>query len=211
MLKQLCLIGAAVAGLATGTAMAQQSPWMIRVRAAHLGLDTSSAPGTGGLAGVPADAITVNSKWIPDIDVTYFFTKNIAAELLLTIPQKQEVTVNAAGLGKIGTFEHLPPTLLLQYHFDLGQAKPYVGAGINYTRISSQNFTVPGPGVVSLDSNSWGLAGQIGVDIPITKNWSFNLDLKKIQIRSDVKVLGVKASDVKLDPWVFGIGVGYRF
>ncbi len=40
--------------------------------------------------------------------------------------------------AKIGTLKHLPPTLLAQYHFtNLGAFKPYVGAGINYTRFSS--------------------------------------------------------------------------
>lgn len=33
---------------------------------------------------VPADAITVNDKWLPEVDISYFFTPNIATELVLT-------------------------------------------------------------------------------------------------------------------------------
>lgn len=69
---------------------------------------------------MPANAITVNDKTIPEVDITYFFTPNIAAELVLTVPQKQTVTVQPSALGgpvDIGTFKHLPPTMMLQYHF----------------------------------------------------------------------------------------------
>ena len=69
------------------------------------------------------------------LDLTYFFTKNIAAELVLGVTPH---TVNGTGgitpFGKVGDAWLLPPTLPLQYHFDTGTAfKPYVGGGVNYT------------------------------------------------------------------------------
>ena len=207
-LRNALLLGAAVASFSSA-AFAQasgESPWMVRARATHLGTDTSSDAVPGVLA---TDAIDVNSKWIPELDITYFFTKNIAAELVLSVPQKHKVTVNP--LGEIGTFKHLPPTLMVQYHFtDLGAIKPYVGAGVNYTKIWGENMTALGQ-PVTLDGSSIGLALQAGVDYKLNRNWYLNADIKKVQIKSDVMLGGSKISEVKLDPWLVSIGVGYRF
>jgi outer membrane protein len=39
-----------------------------------------------------------------------------------------------------------------------------------------------------------------------------NMDIKKIYLNTDVSVNnGAVTADVDLDPWVFGVGVGYRF
>ncbi len=73
----------------------------------------------------------MNDKVIPELDISYYFTPNFAAELILTYPQKHDVRSDGT---KIGTLKHLPPTLLAQYHFtNFGAFKPYVGAGINYS------------------------------------------------------------------------------
>ena len=201
MKARLCLVAFAL--LFAGQAMAQQSPWLVRARAVHLEMaDKSDQVGGSGAF----DRLTVNNKWIPEVDVSYFFTPNIAAELILTVPQKQ--TVSLAGT-EIGTFKHLPPTLLVQYHFTgLQGYKPYVGAGINYTRISQVDLA---GGAATLDSHSWGGALQAGVDIPLDKNWSLNFDIKKIYIQSDVSLNGVHQGTLKLDPIAAGVGIGYRF
>lgn len=208
-MKKIVTLTAAVAALASSFAAAPvfaqeaQSPWLVRVRAVNLSPDNKSDPvgGTGA-----SDRISINNKVIPEFDVSYFFTPNIAAELVLTYPQKQDVRLDG---NKIGTFKHLPPTLTLQYHFMPEAAfSPYVGAGINYTRISSVNLA----NGLQLDSSSVGGALQIGADYKINKNWLINFDIKKVQISSDVKTAsGTKVSNVKIDPWLIGVGVGYRF
>lgn len=207
MKKSAVVFALAALGFITTEAMAQQSPWLVRARAVHIDPADKSTAGTGALAGVPANAITVSNKTIPEIDITYFFTPNLAAELVLTYPQKHDVYVD--GVGNIGTFKHLPPTLSLQYHFTpAAQISPYVGAGVNYTRIGSVKLL---GGAADLENNSFGLAVGAGVDFKLDKNWSINLDVKKVQIRSDVMVGGAKVSEVKLDPVLIGVGVGYRF
>jgi len=208
MKRNAVVLALAAMGLLAGEAMAQQSPWLVRARAVYVDPANKSDAGTGALAGLPSDTIHVSSKTIPELDISYFFTPNIAAELVLTYPQKHDVSVNFGGIGKIGTVKELPPTLTVQYHFTPGaQFSPYVGAGVNYTNFSSVDL---GDGV-SLDHSSWGLALQAGVDFNIDKQWSINFDVKKVQMRSDLKVDGVKASTVKIDPWLIGVGVGYRF
>jgi outer membrane protein len=198
---------ASFAGLfATGDAVAQDSGWMVRGRLTHLGMDNKSDAALGGA--VPADAITVNNKWIPELDVSYFFNKNVAAELVLTIPQKQDVSISG---GKIGTFKHLPPTLLAQWHFDgMGAFKPYVGLGINYTIFGSENMSVAGT-PVTLSNSSVGPAVQLGVDYKLSGKWYLNADLKKVYIKTDVNLGGNKISSLSVDPLLLSIGVGYRF
>ncbi len=211
MKKHTLMVAGVAAALLSSQAIAQSGdgPWMVRARATYLSTDTSSTSGLGGA--LPADAIDVNSKWIPEVDVSYFFTPNIAVELVLTIPQKHEVTVNALSLGKIGTFKHLPPTLLAQYHFTgLGALKPYVGAGVNYTILSSEKMSV-GTDKVTIENSSIGPAIQVGADYRLNRNWYLNVDVKKVWIGTDVFLAGAKISELKVDPWLFSIGVGYRF
>ena len=190
-------------GVAMNSAMAQESPWLVRVRAVHLDPADKSAP----LGGVGAsDRITVSDKTIPEVDVSYFFTPNVAAELVLTYPQKHDVYLDGAN---IGSFKHLPPSLLVQYHFMPEKTlKPYIGAGVNYTTLSKVRLL---NGAGSLEHDSVGLVLQAGVDYAIDKQWSLNLDIKKAQIRSDVIVGGAAVSRVKVDPLMIGVGVGYRF
>jgi len=189
---------AAVCALSSGAAFAQQAegPWMVRVRAVHL--DSANKDSTG------LD-LSINDKWIPEVDVSYFFTPNFAAELVLTYPQKHDLR---AGGAKIGSLKHLPPTLLAQYHFTgLGNFKPYVGAGINYTRFSDVNL----PAGVGIDRNSWGGALQIGMDYQLSKNLYLNFDVKKVTIKTDVSAAGSKIGSFKVDPVLVGVGLGWRF
>lgn len=190
-------------GLAATQVMAQETPWLVRARVVNI----SPANNSDSVGGVGAeDRITVSKKTIPEVDISYFFTPNLSAELILTYPQKHDVMLDGA---TIGTFKHLPPTLTAQYHFaPEATINPYVGAGINYTNISEVHLL---NGAGRLDNHSVGLALQAGVDFKLDKNWSFNLDVKKVQIRSDVLISGNKVSAVKVDPWLIGAGVGYRF
>ena len=206
MMKKTLLAAAALCALTSGAAMAQNYPqdgkWMVRARAVHL--DSANKDST------PLD-LSVNNKMIPELDISYFFTPNFSAELILTYPQKHDVR---AGGAKIGSLKHLPPTLLAQYHFtNLGAFKPYVGAGINYTRFSSVKFDPAVDAALnpSVKKNSFGPALQIGFDYALDKNWSINFDVKKVYIKTDVRSFGTKVGTFKVDPVLVGVGLGYRF
>jgi len=200
-MKKTLLAIAALTALTSGAAMAQQQDgnWMVRVRAVHLDSANKDSTGLG---------LSINNKTMPEFDISYFFTPNIAAELILTYPQKHDVRSSALG-GKIGTLKHLPPTLLAQYHFtNFGAFKPYVGAGINYTRFSSVDIA---DGAADVKRNSWGGALQVGFDYALDKNWSINFDVKKLYLKTDVSVGGDNKGAFKVDPVLVGVGVGYRF
>ena len=197
-MKKHALAAIVLGSVLCSSAFAQQSAdgsWMVRARAVHLNSSNGDSTGLG---------LSINDKWLPEVDVTYFYNKNLAVELILTVPQKQTLSSNGAA---IGSFKHLPPTLTLQYHFDMQGFKPYVGAGVNYTRLSSVNL----PAGVTADHNSFGPALQVGVDIPVSKNMYLNFDLKKVYIHTDVSAAGVKLGRFKVDPILLGVGLGWRF
>lgn len=188
---------ACAAMLVPAPATAQDGNWLVRFRAIDVVPNASSS-----LSGLDVD-----SQWAPELDFTYFITKNIAAELILATT-KHTVTLNGASLGDVWV---LPPTLLLQYHFtDLGAWKPYVGGGLNVSWFYDVNLNA-GPVKLTTDSTSVGGALQAGLDYAIAKNWYLNVDVKYIWMSTDVYAGGSTLTDLKIDPWVYGIGVGYRF
>jgi outer membrane protein len=181
---------------------AQDMPFLVRVRA--VALQSANTDSTG------LD-LSINNKVIPEIDFSYFITPQWALELVLTYPQKQ--TIRSAGT-EIGSLKHLPPTLTAQYHVtSFGAFKPYLGAGVNYTRFSNVEF-IPAVQTTlqpSLSKNSFGLALQAGFDYEFMKNTTFNVDVKKVQIRTDVSSAGTQVGTFKVDPWLIGVGIGRRF
>ncbi|WP_374708721.1 OmpW family protein [Shinella sp. CPCC 101442] len=188
---------------------AAQSPWQVRVRG--LGVITSDKGFVDGIAG---SGLSYSDTVVPELDISYFFTDNIAAELILgTTYANIAGDGSIAGLGKVGKTWLLPPTVTLQYHFtDFGAFKPYVGAGLNYTLFYNQS----GSGAfTNLDvKNTFGAALQVGFDYMLDKHWGVNFDVKKLFLEPDWKVdfngapLTGKA---KLNPWLVGAGVTYRF
>ena len=106
-MNQYLLAAAVGAALVSGTAMAQdfkEGDWLVRARVVHLDAANKNSD--------PAVPVSINNKTLPEVDFTYFFNKNVAAELILTVPQKHTVYSNGAA---IGTLKHLPPTLTVQY------------------------------------------------------------------------------------------------
>lgn len=197
-MKKYALVFALFGSVLAGSVSAQQvteGPWMVRARALHLNSSNGDSTGLG---------LSINDKWMPEVDISYFYNKHLAVELVLTVPQKQTLSSKGAA---IGSFKHLPPTLTLQYHFDAPGFKPYVGAGINYTRLGSVHL----PTGVTVDRNSVGPALQVGVDIPVAKNLYLNFDVKKVYIRTDVSAAGTKVGEFKVDPILAGVGLGWRF
>jgi len=66
----------------------------------------------------------------------------------------------------------------------------------------------------SIDKNSFGLAVQAGVDIPMGGGWLINVDVKKVWINTDVHLdtaLGPVEADVDINPLIVGVGVSYRW
>lgn len=213
-MKMKILNGILVSSLALASAtssLAQESnefnPWQLRLRA--ITVDAGDADSTLTIGGA-ADA---KFDTVPELDISYFFTKNISAELILAT-SKHEMAAKGSTLGSytdLGSVWVLPPTLTAQYHFDASDViKPYIGAGINYTFFYNVDKA---PALNRVEyKDGFGYALQAGVDLMKDEHWGLNLDVKKIYLNTDVSVNnGAISGDVDLDPWVFGVGVTYKF
>lgn len=193
---------AALMALPALPAHAQDSPWQFRARAVNIDPADKDKTGLG---------LSLSRKTIPEVDVSYFFTPNLAAELILTVPQEHKLSSKGT---RIGTVKHLPPTLTLQYHLNPeGTFRPYVGAGLNYTHFSGVHFepAVQSALQPSIKKSSLGLALQAGFDVMLDRQWSINVDVKKIQMDTEVRSFGSTVGKFKIDPLLIGVGVGYRF
>lgn len=219
-IKTLVAAMVAVASLAPIAAQAQSSgenPWMVRVRAVYVDWQNGQSNGSSTAAGVQTNNINAKNQWLPEFDVSYFFTKNIAAELVLSYPQPVNINSNLTS-GPTGTINALPPSLLAQYHFtDFGAFKPYVGVGINYTIFGNRNnFSIGGTGsALTVSQNSVGFVGQIGADYMFDKNWGMNVDLKYATMNTSVTGQNVASGQdlgkLTLNPLMPAIGVTYKF
>lgn len=185
------------------------SPWSVRLRATYLEtVDKSDAFSALGL-NFAENSVSVSDKLIPEIDVAYAFSDTLTAELVLTIPQSHDVDL--AGVGHLGSFKHLPPTLLLQYRANPGGSiRPYVAAGANFTLIWDDELVVGGV-PLSLENYSVGFAAQFGVDWTIDERWALNFDIKRAVIRTDVLAGGAALTEARLDPWLYAVGLRYAF
>ncbi len=188
---------ALVIGLTSSIASAAQGDWLGRARLINISPDASSSA-------LSLDASTENTL---ELDFSYFLTSNVALELILAT-KKHDISSAGAPIGDVSL---LPPTLTLQYHFaPNGAFRPYVGAGINYTRFYDDNLL---GGAATVDNSSWGGALQVGVDIPLNKTFFLNIDLKKIWIDTDVKLTatGATVANFDINPVILGIGIGMKF
>ncbi|WP_299117302.1 OmpW family outer membrane protein [uncultured Winogradskyella sp.] len=153
--------------------------------------------------------VDISTAFVPELDFTYFFNKNIAVELILATA-KHDVEVEDVDLD-LGHVWLLPPTLNLQYHFYADNFKPYVGAGVNYTFF----YGVDEGDVEGMDyENTFGFSLQTGVDYNLNDKWFLNLDIKKLFLSTDVDVdtgEGELPVEVDIDPLIIGVGVGMKF
>jgi outer membrane protein len=233
MKKMWCVLALASA-FTPMLAQAEEGDWVVRLRAANVTPNEDSKLGktVNNLLGAPVMSpgaeLKVDDNWIPELDISYYFTKNIAAELILATGTKHDVSIKGDALAtignqKLGRVDALPPTLTAQWHFNPDQTfDPYIGAGINYTVMLDRNLKGSAGAIngnkIKIDSDSWGYALQAGFDINLKDGWLINADVKYVSIDTDVKLKGAatgnewrKIDSLDIDPWVFGIGIGKKF
>ena len=197
-MKKLAI--AALATLLTSSAFAAQGDILARFRVTNVNPETSVDKSLETLK------VDVKDDTIPEVDFTYMLTNNVGVELILGT-SKHTLT---AGGADIGSVKVLPPTVTAQYHFNpQGEFRPYVGAGVNYTRFYSLKDK---SGLkLTVDKNSFGPALQVGMDTPLTKDIFLNFDVKKIWIKTKVKAGGADAGTLEIDPLVTSVGIGTKF
>jgi len=208
------LIVVMIARLALPT-VADAGDWVLRVRGINISPNDSSDP-IGDFGG----EVTVDSKTTIEVDVSYMFSPNWGVEVIAATA-RHDLGVSGGDLSgaNAGSVKVLPPTATLQWHpFPEGLLDFYIGAGVNFTYFYSYDLSndLAGLGVTDVEfSNSFGLAGQVGLSVFLGEHFHINGDVKYIQISTDADLKAGSSTVVSVttdvDPWVYGLGVGWRF
>lgn len=195
----LCAVAALGMGIAGSAQAFEPGDWLIRAGGSYVSPKSDNH-----------DVVSVESASSFTFNVSYMMTDIWGLELLAAYPFKHDIELNDG--TKVGSTEHLPPTLTLQYHFRPTEAlQPYLGFGVNYTNFFSEKTTGPLEGSDLSLGDSWGFSGQIGFDYLMNDNWLFNLDARYIDIETKAKLDDSSLGTVKIDPWVVAVNIGYRF
>lgn len=204
----------------------QSGDWILRLGSATVDPRESSSSVRLNGSAIPGSGAGLDSDTQLGITLTYMATDHIGIELIAATPFSHTVSgtgsLKDAGLGKIADIKHLPPTLTAQYFFgDSGSTlRPYFGAGINYTRFFSESASGAyrsafGPSRVSLD-DSWGFALKAGLDYRLGEKLMLSAGIWYLDISTDARIRSRDSGDVvrvkvDVDPFVYMLGLGYRF
>ncbi|HDS1708299.1 OmpW/AlkL family protein [Pseudomonas putida] len=169
---------------------------------------------------------TLDSDTQLGLTFAYMLTDHIGLELLAATPFKHTVAVKGLGGGldgKLADIKQLPPTLSLQYYpmEPNSRFQPYAGVGINYTLFFDEDLSSARKqqGFSNLKlQDSVGIAGQLGMDYLLTDNLLVNASVWYVDIDTKASVNGPTALgysktkvNVNVDPWVYMVGLGYKF
>lgn len=177
------------------TAMAvEKGDWLVRFGMSDVKPKSTNHP-----------IVDVKSDMSVTANLSYMVTDNISVELLAALPFEHNIH---AGGQKVASTKHLPPTLSVQYHFmPKNPFKPYVGVGLNYTTFFSEE-SVLGP----MDlKDSFGFAGEVGVDLMLGDKWFLNGSVRYIDIETKGKVGALNLGSITIDPMVYGLHLGTKF
>ena len=194
-MKKFLTVVAATAAIAAAfpSAYAAEGDTILRLRAIQIEPDVdSNIPG-----------LDVDDRVTGELAITSFLSPHWAIDLGVSWAD-DDIMINGTN---IGTAEILPINLILQFHFTReGPLRPYIGAGVNYTRFDKVEVFGSQPDV---DKNSVGPVAQVGLDIPLGDRLLINVDAKKFWAGTTLN--DVPNGDVDIDPWVIGAGIGIKF
>lgn len=176
--------------------------FLVRLRAIAILPDEASETSVRG------GAFEIENAFVPELDFSYFFTENFAAELVIaTAPHRIDGSGSLEGI-EFGHFMLLPATLTAQYHLTVFErVKPYIGAGVAYSIFAGLADEVRYDDTV-------GVALQAGVDYELAEGWFLNADVKYMMLETEIEVDDGATqidAEVDFDSVVIGFGAGYRF
>lgn len=223
-LSKLSLLAAAV--MVSGAASAYEAgDWIVRGGAVMVDPDESSSSLKVGGSKLSGTEVQVDDDTQVLLNVTYMASQHVGVELLAATPFEHNVeTKGLGGVGlndvELGSIKHLPPTLsVLWYPMDGKSAfQPFLGVGVNYTFFFDEDVSGEAQNALGADNldldDSWGLSARVGLDYMINDCWSAHIGAYYLDISTDASVetaLGKAEVDVDVDPWVYTLGLGYRF
>jgi len=177
---------------------------------------------SGDITGVPGGKVDVGDGGAPFASAAYQFSDHVSAELGFGVPPKLDIegrgTIEHA--GKIADARVLSPILMFQYRFGRRDAvfRPYVGLGATYTKYNSVTttpilsmLTNPTGVTTAAIDNAWGAVAQIGATYRLNKHWFVDGSVVPSRIKTTAHLSTGQSVDLKVDPVLVNLAVGYRF
>jgi outer membrane protein len=222
----MSLLAAALLASA-GASAYEAGDWIVRGGAVMVAPDDDSSNLDLAGAQLAGTGVEVDDNTQLLLNVTWMANEHVGVELLAATPFEHSVdSKGLAGLGlglsdvEVGSVKHLPPTLtVLWYPMESVAAfQPFIGAGINYTIFFQEDTSgaaqaALGARNLELD-DSWGLAARAGFDYMLNDCWSLHAGVYYLGIDTKASLdtaLGKVGVDVDINPWVYTVGLGYRF
>jgi|TARA_R100000149_G_C5870871_1_gene134885 outer membrane protein len=233
---KLGVLAAAVMAAAPAVQAYEAGDFIGRVGVVTVDPDSSSSNlNSNALGELDGAKVSVDSNTQLGLTVSYMFTDQIALGVLGATPFKHNIEGDGSilgGDGKLAETKQLPPTITLQY-FPMpsgSKFQPYVGVGVNYTNFFEEKTTQTltdtyatlASGVDRTDielDDSFGLAAEIGLDYMVTDNIGVNAAIWYADIDTEATINAYAGNtkadtstiDVDIDPWVYMVGLSYKF
>ena len=225
-IHRMSLLAAALLASA-GASAYEAGDWIVRGGAVMVAPNDDSSNLDLAGAQLAGTGVEVDDNTQLLLNVTWMANEHVGVELLAATPFEHSVDskgLPGLGLGlsdvEVGSVKHLPPTLtVLWYPMESGAAfQPFIGAGINYTIFFQEDTSgaaqaALGARNLELD-DSWGLAARAGFDYMLNDCWSLHAGFYYLGIDTKANLdtaLGKVGVDVDINPWVYTVGLGYRF
>jgi outer membrane protein W/outer membrane protein OmpA-like peptidoglycan-associated protein len=221
----LAAVSAPAVALAEDGPWLVEGDWLVRLGVHQLNPDKSNLPGVDLPGSAPSGDLVLDKAEALSLDAEYMFTEHLGVDLFVPTYFSLDVQLRRSSLGevaKIGETDLWTPIVGLNWHFNPdGAIRPYLGVGAAWANFTGEEIFAPGvPANTRLDIDEvFGPAGRAGVDIGTSEHWFLNLDVRYLWLDADVDTIvptGISTTTVPLgeatiDPWLYGIAVGYRF
>lgn len=211
-----CLLSLAVAALVSGKTHAepyQHGDFFVRGGYGKVNFNSAADVKINGMT-VSGGSLKAENNETLIIEGGYFFTDNFAVALTGGIPPVTKINGHGTlgSAGEVGKVKYAPIGLEIQWYPDVSRyIRPYIGAGVAYTfMLETQDSMLNNFDVDSAFSP----VIQLGVEVPLSNQWSAFFDVKKIFLEPDARgEIGPAAAHarIKLDPTIFTLGFSRHF
>lgn len=208
----IALIGALSIVGYTPPVVAEAGDWVLRAGVSSMQTDSNSET----FSTISRSGIRLDDDTSATFTAAYFFADTVALELTTGLPYQHELRGNRRlkdlGIDKIADVKSVSTSLGLQFYLpNKTRFRPYAGLGGSYTAFYDEEMKVGG-----LDVDLEGTLDCtliVGTDMALTKNLLLNVDARYIDIDTTAKFSGAIEEDIELevDPFIYTIGLGYRF
>jgi len=197
---------------AAPVAMAASGDWVVKGTVTGINPQRTS----DGLNNISNSKIYLDDAISGQVSMTRMLNRHFGVGFYTAWPYSHELKGNnrlsQLGMHTFADVKQMPAGLDAQFHFLPGsKLQPYVGINLDYAHFFDEKDRIHG--IHTTIEDAWGFGGQAGLDLQLGNNWLLTTSARYIHMSTTAKLSGMidQHVDMKLNPWLFSLGVGYRF